>query len=337
MEKKLGIIIDGDYNAFIVNRFEKIHSEQVIYCIFLTTKKFYEKSCRNVVAISYNNFSSVANDISTIYFSNEVDPKEKELIKQSYDKKFYDLRPSFNLIIDKLSCEDSTDKSMHTMHALTILLIGLAPESENFPIQHKIYDELKDDYRIEFLSSDKFAQVLDIETIDFGLLKKSNYPSLILRQKMRSIASTHGIDKDIFLYDFPYSVGASEILCEESIDILFRDLISAIVPDFVIYSLPLNKAKKSGVDAINSYMKTIYNLDIDAFMICDEIFDEITYTNSEFKTVQTIPTSRNSREIAELLSHDLPNQLMLSFPSGISNLKKYLEDTFGQQVKYCVR
>ena len=47
------------------------------------------------------------------------------------------------------------------MHALTILLIGLAPENENFPIQHKIYDELKDDYGIEFLSSDKFAQVLN--------------------------------------------------------------------------------------------------------------------------------------------------------------------------------
>lgn len=326
MSEAIGVVINDNYDYDIVRLLEACIGTN-IYCFFITSNTFIEHVGANIIAMSYDNYKTYACYISKLFLEENIDEKIKKEIIATTNIACVIMYFGKNLQLNISNCYDTTSNL-----ATSILILNMSSGNMSALAQHFCTCELKKEYNVSVLSSNKYLQIFGYNFLNYNMLINSNISSSDIRSELRKIVNNICYNNDIIIYDYPYSIGAPDILVDECVDILFRDLIAAVPPDYVIFVLPLNRSNDEYISQVKLYMQKIYNIDLDSIVIGNEIFDEVCYVNSKFKIIKTIPSTKNGK-----------NNMARTFNSKYFNLEENstwkevlndIESKLGEQIHY---
>lgn len=275
-----------------------------IYCVFLTDKSFVDREFRgNTIAFSQDNFSIYQEVIDIVYVCETISKtdsriieliklatkQEKKIVFASSSQKAFTntLEPYFknNILITRKT----------NISAVSILILNMCNNTGALPLELKLYDALKEEYKLSIISSNQAAVLFEFTSCDYSSLIHANINSVFMRDYLNQCVKdiVNFDNAELVIYDFPYSIASPDIITSEAEDILFRNLINAVSPDYIIYLLPVNRTDSDYIDKISECFLRQYMLRINNFVIYDQVFDEVQYSDSHI--ISTFKCSESTK------------------------------------------
>ena len=220
--------------------------------------------------------------------------------------------------------------------AVSILIVNMYKNINTLPLEIKLFNTLKKDYKLSIVSSDPASPVFSFIPNDYSLLLKKNIKSIYMRNYISKYFYDSTINNDILVYDFPYSIASPDMIISEEEDILFRNLISAVPPDYVIYLLPINRLTYNFLEGVTEFFRNNYMLQINNFIVYDRIFDELQYSSS--KSITSFKCCENTKILAKKrINREYKTPIFYSWDELAAQLiVKQIEKNLGSGIQYQV-
>ncbi|MBS5843168.1 MAG: hypothetical protein KIC77_06760 [Clostridiales bacterium] len=347
MGNNICIIFGEQYSYELLDTLISNNSFDKIYCIFLTEKSFVDRNFYgNIIALSQDNFNIYQESIDIVYVCETISKTDNriiELIKLAtkQGKKIIFAGSSQNTFTNTLEQYFKSNillTQRTNISAVSILILNMCNNTGALPLELKLYDALKEEYKLSVISSNQAAALFGFTTYNYNPLLYANINSVFMRDYLNQFVKdiVNFNNAELLIYDFPYSIASPDIITSEAEDILFENLINAVSPDYIIYLLPVNRTDTDYIDKISEYFMHQYMLQINNFVIYDRVFDEVQYSNSHM--ISTFKCSENTKlKISKKIlgSYKIPT-FCLWDKLVQHSIIDYMEDYLGNGLQYQV-